>query len=111
MVLRKSHDSKVAGHFGFVKTLHLVKRQFWWLSLKKDIESYVASCPVCASAKRWRGKTPELLQTMASWREISMDFIVELPESSGNTFIWVVTDLFSKQVHCVPCQKIPLAWG
>lgn len=35
-----------------------------------------------------------------------MDFIVELPESSGNT-IWVITDLFSKQVQFVPCQKIP----
>lgn len=54
MVLQKSHDSKVAGHFGFVKHhFGLVKHQFWWLSLKKDIESYVASCPTCASAKRW----------------------------------------------------------
>lgn len=35
-----------------------------------------------------------------------MDFIVECPENVGNTVIWVVTDLFSKQVHFIPCQKI-----
>lgn len=35
-----------------------------------------------------------------------MDFIVELTESLGNTVIWVITDLFSKHVHFVPCQKI-----
>lgn len=35
------------GHFGFVKTLHLIKRQFLWPKMKKDIETYVASCPIC----------------------------------------------------------------
>lgn len=43
------------------------------------------------------------------WKEISVDFIVELLESAGNTVIWVVTDLFSKQVHFIPCPKIPTA--
>lgn len=36
-----------------------------------------------------------------------MDFIVELPESLGNMVIWVIIDLFSNQMHFVPCQKTP----
>lgn len=104
---------KTAGHFGFVKTLHLVKCQFWWPRMKKEIENYVASCPVCASAKRPPRKTPGLLQAMASptapWKEIPMDFIVELPESTGNTVIWVIMDFFSKQAHFVACPNIPSA--
>lgn len=36
-----------------------------------------------------------------------MDFIIELLKRLGNTVIWVITDLFSKQVHFVPCQNIP----
>lgn len=112
-VLERAHDARTAGHFGFVKTLHLIKRQFWWPALKRDIENYVASCPVCASAKRPPGKTPGLLQNVARptapWKEISMDFIVDLPPSEGCTVIWVVTDLFSKQVHFIPCTKIPSA--
>lgn len=112
MILGNCHDSKMAGHFGFMKMLQLVKRQFWWPSLKKDIESYVANCSVWASAKRRQGKTPGFLQMVvklsASWREI---FIVEFPESTGNMIIWVVIDLFSKQVHFIPCHKIPLSQG
>lgn len=104
---------KTAGHFGFVKTLYLVKCQFWWLCMKRDIENYMASCPVCTSAKRCSGKTPGLLQPVTSpiapWRETSMDFIVEFPESTGNTVIWVITDLFSKQAHFVACPNIPSA--
>ncbi|XP_060539362.1 queuine tRNA-ribosyltransferase catalytic subunit 1 isoform X1 [Pantherophis guttatus] len=112
-VLQHAHDAKTAGHFGFVKTVHLIKRQFWWPALKKDIEAYVASCPVCASAKRPPGKPPGLLQSVARpnapWKEISMDLIVDVPESGGCTVIWAVTDLFSKQVHFIPCSKIPSA--
>lgn len=111
--MKLCHDAKQGGHFRFVRTLHLIKRQFWWPSLKKEIESYVSSSPICASAKRRQGKTSGLLQTLAKpsapWTEISMDFIVEHPESSGNTVIWVVTNLFSKQVHFIPYQKIPTA--
>lgn len=36
-----------------------------------------------------------------------MDFIVELPESEGNTIIWSVVDLFSNQAHFVPGPKLP----
>lgn len=84
------------------------------ISQKKTLK---AMWPValCASAKRWQGKTPGLLQTVAEpsapWTEISMDFIVEPPENMGNTVIWVITDLFSKQVHFILWQKIPSAWG
>lgn len=35
-----------------------------------------------------------------------MDFIVELPESDGNTVIWTVIDLFSKQAHFVACPSL-----
>lgn len=109
-VLQKSPDSKLAGHFGFIKTLHLVKRQFWLPSQKEDTESYEASCPIYASTKRCQGKTVRFLQSVAEskapYKEISMDFIIELPESSGNSIICVITDLFSKQVYFVPCQKM-----
>lgn len=45
------------------------------------------------------------VEPKALWKEISMEFRFELPKSSGNTMIWVITDLFSKQAHFVPCQK------
>lgn len=56
--LQTCHDLNRAGHFGFIKTLYLLKRQFWWPSLKENIESYVASCPTCAAAKWSKGKHP-----------------------------------------------------
>lgn len=40
-VLEQCHDVKTAGHFGFLKTLHLTRRQFWWPRMWSDIETYV----------------------------------------------------------------------
>lgn len=55
-VLKQCHDVKTVGHFGFVKTLHLVHRQFWWPKMRADIEVYVKGCPVCATSKPKSGK-------------------------------------------------------
>lgn len=108
MILQKSHNSKSAVHFGFLKILHLVKHHLW----EKNIEICMTRYPICSSTKRHPGTASVLLQPVAkpqaSWKGMFMDFIVELPESSGNMVIWVVTDLFSKQVHFTPCSKIPL---
>ncbi|KAK9406121.1 hypothetical protein NXF25_004895 [Crotalus adamanteus] len=112
-VLRRCHDAKQAGHFGFLKTLHLLRRQFWWPRLKVDVEQYVRGCHVCASAKPRIGKPMGLLQTVSNpsrpWEEIAMDFIVELPENRGYNVIWTVIDLFSKQAHFIPCKGLPSA--
>lgn len=104
LILEKSHDSKTAGHFRFVKMLHLIKCQFWWLSLKKDSQKLRGYLPSLCFGQTEQGKP--VVEPNTPWKEISMDFIVELSESSGNTIIWVITDLFSKEMHFVPSQKI-----
>lgn len=70
-IVQTCHDSKLAGHFVFIKSLHLLKI-ILVPSLQKDIESYVSNCPICAITKWRQEKTPGLLQTVAElsapWR-------------------------------------------
>ncbi|KAK9401689.1 hypothetical protein NXF25_010045 [Crotalus adamanteus] len=112
-VYHRCHDSKTAGHFGFVKTLHLVRRQFWWPGMRKDIEEYVKRCHLCAQAKTVPKKPMGLLQQVSDpdrpWQDLGMDFIVDLPNVRGYTVIWTVVDLFSKQAHFIPCKGLPSA--
>lgn len=106
------HNISSAGHFGFLKTLHLVNRQFWGPHMKRDIEEYVRSCVVCTTMKAQPGP-PGLLQPVADhvhpWEQIAMNFIMELPESQRNTIIWMVIDLFSKQAHILVYVALPSA--
>ncbi len=38
------------------------------------------------------------------WHDISMDLIVQLPESNGYNAIFVVVDRFTKMTECVPTR-------
>jgi len=39
------------------------------------------------------------------WMDISVDFIMGLPEAQGYNAILVVCDRFTKQVHIIPTTK------
>ena len=98
-ILKAEHDSRVAGHFGQFKTLERIKANFFWPKMDQEVEEYVHSCDSCQRNKATRHKKYGLLDPMdipnRPWDDISMDFIVGLPESSGHTKIWVVVDRFS----------------
>ena len=43
--------------------------------------------------------------TDAPWQDISMNFVVGLPESKGYDAIYVVVDRLTKCRHMVPCKS------
>ncbi|XP_075449336.1 uncharacterized protein LOC142490799 [Ascaphus truei] len=110
-VLEWCHSSKSAGHPGIRKTNDLVQRTFWWPERAKDVEEFVKACSICARNKVPRVRPAGLLLPLPipdrPWSHISMDFIVELPESKGKNTILVVIDRFSKQTHLVPLRGLP----
>lgn len=113
MALKMCHDDPLAGHFGVRKTYDLLKRDYWWPEMHTACQAYVQACPVCARSKTCRAKPSGLLQPLAipdrPWCRISMDFIVELPPSEGQTAILVVVDRFTKMAHFLPLRGVPSA--
>jgi hypothetical protein len=74
--------------------------------MKETIREYVNECNDCQRNKSRRHKRFGLLQPLevvyAPWVSISMNFIIELPESKRNTQVWVVVDRFTKIIHFIP---------
>ncbi|KAH0602269.1 uncharacterized protein H6S33_009843, partial [Morchella sextelata] len=105
-IAQAEHDSKVAGHFGQDKTLELIMRNFYWPKMNEWIDDYVRSCDECQRNKPSRHKKYGALLPLSTphsvWQSISMDFVVQLPESKGYNQIWVVVDRFSKMSHFIP---------
>ena len=108
-ILKAEHDSHVAGHFGQFKTLEWIKANFYWPKMDQEVEEYVRSCDSCQRNKATRQKKYGLLDPLdipnRPCDDISMDFIVGLPESIGHTKIWVVVDRFSKMAHFIPLSS------
>lgn len=86
-ILHDCHDHPMAGHKGINKTKELIKRQFWWPNMTKDIKQYVLGCGICAQGKPTRQSPQGLLQPMPipphPWHTVTMDLFVDLPSSRG----------------------------
>ena len=105
-ILQQCHDSPVAGHLGQAKTLELVSRNYYWPQMRQYIIRYLKTCDVCARNKTPRHKPHGTLHPLpippTAWSSVSMDFIVELPESNGFNAILVCVDRFTKMAHFCP---------
>jgi len=74
--------------------------------MSRYISQYVSTCDLCLWTKPWRcspvGELQPLSVPDAQWDTLSVDFVVELPESSGHDAVMMVVDAVSKRVHFIP---------
>ncbi|CAL8998775.1 unnamed protein product [Prunus brigantina] len=107
--IREAHTSKVAGHFGVEKTLLNLRRYVYWPKMHLDVSRYIRGCVLCNISKpsnRKLGLYLPLPVPTRPWESISMDFLGGLPKTkSGNDYLFVVVDRFSKMVILIPCKK------
>nr|GEU32319.1 putative reverse transcriptase domain-containing protein [Tanacetum cinerariifolium] len=79
LIMHESHKSKYSIHSGSNKMYQDMKKLYWWPSIKADIATY---------------------------DNITMDFIIKLPKSSqGYDIIWVIVDQLTKSAIFVPMRK------
>jgi transposase InsO family protein len=101
-LMQQIHDSGLSGHPGRHAMLDLLSRQFFWPNISQDIRRFVRNCETCGRTKSWREQKRGLLKPLPIpnriWREISIDFIVDLPPSRRSQAIncMVITDRLSK---------------
>jgi hypothetical protein len=97
-----NHDLQIAGLPGRWKTHELVTRNYWWPGLGHYVAKYVKGCDRCNRMKTFPSTPIRKLMPNCCWQVISVDLIVELPESHGYTTIMVVVDCLSKCAHLIP---------
>jgi hypothetical protein len=99
-ILSQNHDSPSGGHFGINKTLQKIRKKFYWASCKLDVENWCRKCTVCFSKKgpNVKGKAEmKIFNVGFPFERVGIDILGPLPRSSsGNRFILVVTDYFTR---------------
>jgi hypothetical protein len=103
-ILDEAHLSKFSMHPGSTKMYQDLKQNFWWTRVKREIAKYVSECDICQRVKPSQLKTAGILQPLPipswKWEDISMDFIVGLPNTSQrHDSIWVIVDRLTKTAH------------
>src|SRR5712692_1981683 len=91
----------------------MVKQQYWWPKMQKFIFDYVDGCVICQLTKNLPNR-PSIPLTPISpdddatpFSRVSLDFIMELPNSEGfNTILVVVDHDVTKATIIVPCKTM-----
>jgi hypothetical protein len=84
-----------------------LKQNFWWTRMRREIAKYISECDICQRVKVSHLKTAGILQPLPipswKWEDISMDFIIGLPNTSlRHDSIWVIVDRLTKTAHFLP---------
>lgn len=92
-LLVECHSTSTGGHFGYLKTLARIKRDFTWPELQQMVKKFIKECSIFQQNKYTAMKPDGLLQPLSIpsqvWSEISADFVEGLPSSNGYTVILI----------------------
>ncbi|KAG8503286.1 hypothetical protein CXB51_001235 [Gossypium anomalum] len=83
LLVHEAHSGGLMGHFGVNKTLATLHEHFYWPRMQKDVERVCERCIACKKAKskvQPHGLYTPLPIPEAPWIDISMDFVLGLPD-------------------------------
>jgi hypothetical protein len=89
MILGEMHNVPYVGHPGYQKTIAIVKSQYYWPGMKKEIVDFISKCLACQKVKDEHRHPIGLLQPFPipewKWEVVTMDFITKLPKNQQAT--------------------------
>lgn len=107
-ILKMNHDD--VGHYGFEKTLHRIQQRYWFAKMRRFVKKYVSSCLECAHHKtpggRREGQLHPIEKLSIPFHTIHIDHLGPFIKSkSGNTYLLVLVDGFTKFVNAKPVKN------
>lgn len=104
------HSVPYVGHQGYQKTLVAIRKEYFWIGVKKDIVDYIARCMECQKVKVEYRHPTRLLQPLPipewKWEVVTIEFITKLPNiARQHDSIMVVVDKLTKYAHFIPVKS------
>jgi hypothetical protein len=109
MILREMRNVPYAGHPRYHKTIAVVKSQYYWLGMKKEVADFIARWLEFQKVKSEHRHPASLLQPLPipewKWEVVTMDFITKLSRTNKQHYsIMVVVDKLTKAAHFIPVK-------
>ncbi|XP_058783052.1 uncharacterized protein LOC131657702 [Vicia villosa] len=101
-IFHEYHSTSTSSHSGVKATVSRISNSFAWPGLYGEVKQFVKHCSTCQHNKyitQKKGLLQPLPIPHQVWEDLTMDFVIHLPNSFGHTVIWVICDRLSKFVH------------
>ncbi len=107
MLIWKVHDQSSIDHFEILRTMKIIRRYYYWSSMRKTINQYIQNCYICQRSKTSWNKFNELLHSLLileqQWKNIVMNFVIDLSFLKGKNIILTVICRLTKKWHYISC--------
>ena len=109
-IVEELHSTPYSAHLGSQRTIGRVRKSFYWKGMLGDVRQFVENYLVCQMEKSdhqlAKGRLTSTQVPKEKWKEISIDFITDLPIFAGNKdAVSAIVDKATCTVHLVPCRK------
>ena len=107
-IFDRCHGHPAAGHYGIQVTLRKMQKNYFWSGMRKDVEKWIKSCPICLYRKRHKMAPDKIMPHSVpsdAWEVIFFDMVGTITPSNGYDCIWIFVDKLSKMAHFVPALK------
>jgi len=106
-LIRKAYDLLINDYSNMNWTLDLLKWSHCWLKMRMMIKCYIQNCYIYCKSKKSRDRINELLKSLLilkqQWKNIFLNFIINLSESEESNAILTVINRLSKEWHYILC--------
>ncbi len=101
------HDQSSVDHSDILRTMKVIKWNYYWSFMQKMIDRYIWMCYICQRSKTSRNKANNLLQSLLiseqRWQNIAMNFIINLFDLSEYNAILTIICKLLKERHYISC--------
>ncbi len=106
-LIQEVYDQSFINHFEILRMMKIIRRYYYWSSMQKIINRYIQNCYICQQSKTFWNKFNELLHSLFIleqwWKNIVMNFIIDLSSLKGKNIILTVICRLSKKQHYISC--------
>ncbi len=104
-LIQEVHNQSSIDHFEILRTMKVIRRYYYWSSMRKTINQYIWNCYICQRSKTSWNKFNELLHSLLileqQWKNIVMNFVIDLSFSKDKNIILTVICKLTKKRHYI----------
>jgi len=107
-LIQEVHDQSSIDHLEILRTMKVIRRYYYWFSMQKTIDRYIWNCYIYQRSKTSQDKFNELLHSLLifeqQWKNIVMNFIIDLYFLKDKNIILTVICKLTKKRHYISCS-------
>ena len=104
-ILEFAHNITIAEHSDCAKIYKIVQWVYYWFMMHIFVRRYIWFCSTCAWKKSWHTKKQDVLQLllifMQQWKDILIDFVIDLSNNNDYMNIMIIINQFMKMRHMI----------